>query len=233
MNDAILIQVSSEAQHAKHLGLYYDRHLEYCARHGFDYWTHVGPVRFCDHLAWSKLVLASQAMIQGYSYIAYLDTDAFIADTAVDLRDACVTAINSVRWNVPLSHLQAGVLFFNNGLGYAKAILDFLLQESKYYLEVYPDLRGWFEQGQLNDFAKIPGNERHINTLGVKWNYNQQLCGPLPTGESPVILAWHGIAEPARTTEIRDTLAALRKAEQNALRAAEETRGQTSTEEIK
>jgi hypothetical protein len=202
MKDALLIQVSSETQYAKHLGLTYNRHLAYCLQHDFDYQVHIGSVRYCDHPAWAKFHLASQAFTLGYEYVVYLDDDAFIADLNVDLRTACLAAFNLALWSVPLKHLQCGVIYMNNGNGYAKGLLDVLIQEQKYYLERFPDLRGWYEQGQLNDYSKMPYNTRHFHQLPLKWNYNAQLCGSLPSGETPAVLAWHGIAEPQRTEEM-------------------------------
>lgn len=202
MKDAIIIQHASEASAAKHVGLYYNRHIQYCIEHDFDYLVKIGPVRYVEHPAWSKFILAVDAFNQGYEYVIWMDTDAFIADSSVDLRDACISAFNMTEWTSPLKHLQAGVVYMNNGNGYALAICQALLSESKYYLEYYPQLRGWYEQGQLNQLAQIPTNARHFRHLPLCWNYNASLCGSLPENEQAVVLAWHGIPEPQRTVEL-------------------------------
>jgi hypothetical protein len=200
MKDAVLIQWASDAEYAMPVGLYYDRHIEYCHQHNLDYWMLTGPLRFEEHIAWNKLLLASQAFTLGYELVVWLDTDSYIYDTNVDVREACITAFNMVRWHIPLKHLQAGVIFMNNGNGYAKAICDRLLAEQKYYLEVFPDLHGWFEQGQINQISKLGPNIRHFTDLAPRWNWCERFCKPCT---DVVIKSWHGIVEPERTALMR------------------------------
>jgi len=200
LNDALLMQITKDAEYARMIGLYYDRHAEYCHQNKFDYWVHSGPVRFSEHPSWDKFTLASQAFIMGYQYVVYLDADAYICDPDADLRDACIKPVNMVRWSFPLSHLQAGVMYFNNADGYAKAVCAHLLEEAKYYLEVEPDLRGWFEQGQIRELITHPEAGKRFFELPYEWNWGAHYCPPCA---HPIVKAWHGVPEPGRTDEMR------------------------------
>ncbi len=208
VTDALLIQQGFDAESGRYFSLYYDRHVEYCIRHRFDYWCHMGPVRHMgDRDPWTKLALVQSAFLQGYSNVIWLDMDAFIYDIKMDLRAACLRPINMSHWTYPTPHLQAGVIYFNNASGKAYEIVSRCLEEKKYYLERFPTLRGWFEQGQLNEVSQSPGMQISFMALGPQWNWSSHFCEPV---EHVVIRSWHGTPEPDRYREMSQLSQQLR-----------------------
>ena len=200
MKDAVLIQTCDNVANAEMIALYFGRHVEYCVKHDFDYWTHSGRMRMCDDQPWVRFALAIEAFLTGYKYVVYLDTDAFIYDLDADLREACIKPINLVRYTVPTSHLNTGVIYFNNDRQIAKAVCQFLLQERRYFMEYYPSLRGWFDQGHVNLIYNNPGNAEHFGEVDIKYNWDTHYSDPC---EHPIVKAWHGVLEPERTEEMR------------------------------
>lgn len=192
MNNALLIQQSHGPDGAEMTAATYPRHAVYCARHDWDYWMQHGPVRGYEESpqsAWAKIRLIQQAFLQGYTYVAWLDLDAYISDLDTDLRAACLAPVNMVRWSVPLSHLQAGCIYLNNYDNRAYSLVSSMLDEMKYYLEEHPTLRGWFEQGQLNRMRDWPGVKDYFHELPWEWNHCKYFCPPV---EKPVVKSWHG-----------------------------------------
>jgi len=195
MNDALIIQIANGTRFREMVSLYYDDLVAYCKLFQFDYWLHSGPVRYWDKdplIPWAKLALVQQAALQGYQYIVYLDTDVFISDPHVNLRDACIKPVNMVRWwnKKPVTHLQGGVIYFNNTDNLVYQVTSYCLQESKYYLERMPGLRGWYEQGQLTEMAGQPTTEKFIGEIDVRFNWAEDFCPPCA---NPVITSYHGI----------------------------------------
>ena len=206
MKDALLIQQVEEAQSDKWgsmIALYYGRHVEYCQKHKADYWCQIGPVRYYDVSPWMKIALAQRAFLQGYKYVAWLDADAYIEDLSADFRQACIGPISMVRWEYPLSHLQAGVIYFNNEGQNAYTITTHLLEERKYYLERFPTLRGWYEQGQINEMARQEQTKDFFHEIPIEWNWGTHYCPPC---EKPIVVAWHGVDFDTKMGEMRERL---------------------------
>lgn len=200
MNNAILFQIAGNADYLKLTSLYYDRHVEYCAKHGFDYHIHGGPVRDYGEwpwIGWAKIALMQKFCLQGYEYIVYLDADAYIADMKTDLRVACVKAINMARWwkhSESLSHLQGGVIYVHSvppqvNPANAYTIISTLLQEAKYYVDKFPGLRGWFEQGQMNELSKHEWFKDYFGEVPMEFNWGEKSDEEC---EHPIVKAFHG-----------------------------------------
>jgi hypothetical protein len=190
---ACLIQACKSPSWAPMMGLYYARHAQYCADHDWHYWCQVGPERFFEdgEDPWWRLGMVQRALNQGYEYVCLMDADAFIWDTTVDLREACKTAINMVRWSFPLSHLQAGCTYWHGDDAYN--LVSTLLNDRKYYLERAPGLMGWYEQGQLNELYKERRTRWLFTELPYKFNWGAHFCPAIE--DKPVVVAWHGIAD--------------------------------------
>jgi hypothetical protein len=207
MSNAVLIQACKSAAGGwgDMLGLYYARHAQYCAAHDWHYWCQIGPERWFDdgEDPWWRLGMVQRALAQGYEYVCLMDADAMINDISVDLREACITPLNMVRWSFPLSHLQAGVTYWRGEMAYN--LVSVLLNDRKYYLERAPGLMGWYEQGQINEMYKEKRTHHLFTELPYKFNWGTHFCRPFE--EKPVVVAWHGIAEPAqRVAEMRTWL---------------------------
>jgi hypothetical protein len=178
VNKAILIQQTFDSGiHVQMLGLSFAHHADYCAQWDWDYWVHSGRVRFWEgekflaFKAWGKLALAQQAVLQGYEHIVYIDTDAYISNPKADLREACIKEINMVKFweKSAIEHFQGGVIYMHNTPElHLYGVLSTLLEEAKYYLERMPHLRGWFEQGQMNELASY--SPAYFNELNISVN---------------------------------------------------------------
>ena len=207
MKDALLIQQVEENASDKWgsmIALYYGRHVDYCQRHHMDYLCQIGPVRYYEKSPWMKIAMVQQALLQGYKYVAWLDADAYIERMDVDIRAACVGPMNAVRWEFPLSHLQAGVIYFNNEGNNAYTITTHMLEERKYYLERFPTLRGWYEQGQMAEMARGGSTQSFFNEIGIEWNWGTHYC---PACDNPIVVAWHGVDFDTKMGEMRERLA--------------------------
>jgi hypothetical protein len=196
VNDSILIQQVNNAQGGKMLALTFARHAEYCAQHGFDYRVQIGQVTYMDERdPWNKIRLAQEACITGYLYIVWLDLDTLITDMDADLREACVMPMNLVHWDFPLPHLQGGAIYWNDtGLinkdfPQAYSILSSIMEEKKYYLQRFPTIRGWYEQGQINEMVDSKRYTDYIGEIDVKWNWSPHYSPPC---EKPIVKGWHG-----------------------------------------
>jgi hypothetical protein len=204
VNNAVLLQLAGTADYLKLVSLYFDRHTKYCAEHGFDYIVQGGPVaNFGEQplIGWAKIAMMQKLCMQGYEYIVYLDADAYIADTDVELRAACLKPITMVRWwdkqsqENALSHLQGGVIYVHslppsvNQMN-AYSILSTLLQEAKYYIDMYPGMRGWYEQGLINQLAQHPWFKDFFGEVPIEFNWGVHSHVEC---DRPVIMAFHGV----------------------------------------
>jgi hypothetical protein len=201
MNNAVLFQMAGTADYLRLSTLYYARHVEYCAKHNFDYIVQGGPVRYWGEqplIGWAKLAMIQGFIMQGYEYIVYLDADAYISELKTDLRIACQKPINMVRWwnhSESLSHLQGGVIYVHSlspevNPANAYTIISTFLQEAKYYIERYPGLRGWYEQGQINEFAKHEWFKDYFGELPMEFNWGEKSDVEC---EFPIVKAFHGV----------------------------------------
>lgn len=195
MHDAVIIQLVEGPKYREMALLTIDTISEYCRVHKCDYLFHSAPVRYWDKkplTSWAKLALAQQAILQGYRYVFTLDADLFISNPQVDFREAAVKPVNMVRWwkGRPVNHLNAGVIFWNNKGDEAYRILSGILQEAKYYLERMPGIRGWYEQGHLNELAAQPLTKNFFGEMPLAYNWSQDYCPPC---SEPIITSYHGV----------------------------------------
>jgi len=201
MNNAVLLQLAGTSEYLKLMTLYFDRHVEYCERHDFDYIVQGGPVAHWAEppwIGWAKIAMMQQLMLQGYEYLVYLDADAYISDLSVDLRSVCQKPINMVRWwdqSESLSHLQGGVIYMHSlppqaQQANAYTIVSTLLQEAKYYIDRFPGLRGWYEQGQINEFSKHDWFKDFFGEVPIEYNWGEKANKKC---EHPVVKAFHGV----------------------------------------
>lgn len=190
MKNAVIIQQVDDPKWALMIALFYERMAQYCHRHNFDYWVQSGPARHYlgEGNPWGKVALVQQALLQGYENVVCMDADAFVLDMNADLRQACVKAVNLVWWEQPFHHLQGGVTYWHGEDAYKVA--TYMLTERRYYLERFPNVRGHYEQGQLNEMYEDPRNHYLFGELDIKWNWGEAFCPPC---EQPAVIAWHGL----------------------------------------
>ena len=174
-----------DEKYAPCLQLTYARHAEYCKKWNIDYHVRIGQVPRYENDAWAKIALI-QEQLWWHDYVIWLDADTIIRDFETDIRRAFVSPINGVRWEHPLSHVQAGILFFRSD---SLPLVDYMMNERKYYIKRFPGLRGWYEQGQLNEMAEDPHFKIHIAAIDDKWNWSELY---MPPCLDVVIEAWHG-----------------------------------------
>jgi len=163
--------------------LTYQRHMAYCASHGFDYWHFLGhPCPEREDGGWDKVYYLRQALAQSYEFIVWLDTDTAIV-TDADLSEAltpeqhiggCVHDANGID-----RHINVGALYLRN------------TEQTRQFVEnwwnSYPGPKQWFEQGAFNELAKqCPGV---VSEIDDKWN------STVNVNEAPQswVKAWHGV----------------------------------------
>jgi hypothetical protein len=82
----LLAQVAQGPTYRAELQATADRHGQYAAAHGYDFWCLQGWQG--SPISWARFRVMQQAFAQGYDFIAYLDCDAIIIDTQAELSDA-------------------------------------------------------------------------------------------------------------------------------------------------
>lgn len=182
MRDAIILQHAyAGSDHARLLDLTHDRHADYCAAHDFDFESIVldQPYTGGD---WPKISRVIKALNLGYKYVVWLDADAVILDTSVDLRDALTNGGIGAVWhkNSLYDHWNVGVMYFRDRLG----TLEFL----NTWADQAPGVKPWFEQEVYNQMANEIKWSCVIRTLEAKWN-STLVNAPC---DNPVIMAFHG-----------------------------------------
>ena len=178
--------------------LTYQRHLAYCASHGFDFWNIYGnPEPHKTPGGWDKIFHIKRALADGYEFVAWIDTDAAIVGD-VSLTEALPKTANlggcwhpgNSEFDIP-GHINVGVLYFRN------------TEETRSFVNTWeaswpaPDPR-WQEQGVFNDLAKSSGI---VSQIDNRWN------STLNVNESPepVVKAWHGVGPLTRRLEMMRT----------------------------
>lgn len=136
---------------------------DYCKRWGFDYRVEIDPIIPewpIKHGGWAKVELIRQALDKGYMFVVWLDADALIYDTDIDLREGCPVGIGACWHRIPqLNHWNVGVMLMQN----TYEVREFVVN----WLKKYPSADGWFEQGEFNRLGK---SSKVVNTLSDKWN---------------------------------------------------------------
>jgi len=197
-SDTLLIQQAT-GPHVHLLNLVLPEHAAYCQRWDIDYWPVIGSAlagRDKDrHSFWNKVALIRRGMDAGYSNVVWLDSDCYVADPEIDIREACEpNTVGMVRHEKPewpehkdcYSHFNAGAIYCGAG------------PDSKRLIEMWwkspDDGHFWHDQHALNRHA-IPGYEKltrkdaPLRTLGYEWN-----AVPIEPFDhpKPIVRAWHG-----------------------------------------
>lgn len=164
MRDALLIQHAYPGRgFEKMIELTREHNQAYCDKHGFDFQCVVEDNLIAvDNGAWAKIKYIKEALREGYQYIVWLDADAMIIDTSVDLREAVQYKKISACWHrIPqLNHWNVGVLYIYN----SPNVVDFV---DKWFNSYPPPADGWFEQGVFNRLA-LKNNT--VITASDRWN---------------------------------------------------------------
>lgn len=199
MND-LIFQAAIGPEFHDMLAATWLQHSAYAQRHGFDFWAldgwHGGAI------GWARLRVMRQAFDLGYEFVVYLDADAVIVDTAVDLRaalpaDAHLGAIYYDYRDVPggqPDHWQIGVLYARN-TSMTRAFLDTILQHEP---APYLPLPVWWQD---------PGSEQRVfNALAPEWmtrlDYRWNVIAGYEHGVEPVVLHLAG-PRPGRAEQLR------------------------------
>ena len=206
MNNAMLLQVcQSNSPYLDLMDISLMHHLHYCRRHQIDYQfiesdIQMRAVWFMPQTLyqrttrqvftnWSKLPMIQMWLAQ-YDYVFYVDADALIVDTSVDLRKAfreTGAGILVCRHGTTAMY-NTGVVFFHKVDG-----LDTLMDA---WLAWNPENipPGEFEPDEQIILNRLMNDERFIGMIQQmddRWN------STLRTNESPhpVISAWHGACD--------------------------------------
>jgi hypothetical protein len=204
VNNALIIQEcwSTDAWTAPLCGMFYDmlrltfpRHAAYARAHSFDYWCILGD-EHDEKLptgAWDKIHLMRRALERGYEFVAWLDTDAAIADMDCDLRDAlpadkligaCLHDPAKSEYlrslDVP-AHFNVGVMYLRSHPRTVEFIEDWLGR--------HPGHPRWQEQGAFNEMVLEPKYADLFTQIDDKWNATVNV-NPVAV---PNVIGWHGI----------------------------------------
>lgn len=162
------------------LSMTIQHHLDYCGKHNFDYSYECSTIneKVGD---WDKLDTIIKAL-ERYKYVVWLDVDAMIVDTSVDLREAMVKQINLCEYPDPNPHFHVGVIYIKQDPETMKFMLDWKhCEENKPF---------WAEQGVFNFFARDK-YKKIVHKLDHKWN-SSTFYNP---SRNPVVRGWHGYTE--------------------------------------
>jgi hypothetical protein len=191
-NNAIICQHTLfNTRHSELLSLTINHHLNYCSKHNFDYSYECSTINQKTG-DWDKIDTIINAL-KKYKYVVWLDVDAMIVDTSVDLREAMFKPINVCEYPDPNKHYHVGVMYFENS-----PILDNFMYDWKHCQD---NKIFWAEQGVFNYFAR--GKYKWIvKKLGNEWN-SSKYYNP---SDHPIVKAWHG------WTEFEPRIKSMRKA---------------------
>ena len=193
MNNAILIQQCYPGLgYEPMLELTMERNEIYCRKWQFDYQCIIDNVVTNwepKQGGWAKIELIRRALENGYEYVVWLDTDALIKDTDVDLREGCPKfGIGACWMRIPqLHHWNVGVLYIRN----SQEVRDFVIE----WLSKFPGGRQWMEQGVFNEMGM---KGKIVNTISDKWNATLNYS-MVPDA---VILAYHGNGDAKQRYEL-------------------------------
>lgn len=176
MKTALLQQVYPDLQYLPLLHEFLPRHAQYCAKFGIDYHLFVGEDTPIALGGWDK-VKAVNVALRTYDLVVWLDADAFILNTDVDLRDVPLrSGIGAAWFTFPCPHYNTGVMFFRDGRRTRKFM--------KAWLDGFPGDDHWHEQQVFNDIA-----DKVVTTLPAAWNASRDHNWV----DAPVIASAHGI----------------------------------------
>jgi hypothetical protein len=166
-----------------------DRHLRYCAMHGYAYSAQEAP-----NVPWFRLCLVLDAIKTGtYSHVFWVDADCFVADLSRDMRETLPDwawlgmTIHPYPWIGQPFHLQSGMFYFRS------------CPESVAFLERVLALHSEFRDDQAAINRMMIGSmesaqwQKGLNILSKEWNntLHDQV-------NDPIVAAFHGYLEPAQ-----------------------------------
>ena len=191
-NDTLIFQhIHSNSDCLQWVALTAPITLEYCLAHKMDYQLvardlgDLSPKGEWGH--WIVPQLVREFFDLGYENIIYLDADTIIADSTVDLRDACKPdMIGAVQHNLKYhnpdwSHFNVGALYIST----TAKVRNFV----DMWLAGYPGTRTfpWLDQGV---FGRIGAEMGIINHLDNRWN-----AGHVSPSDNPIVLGLHGFPD--------------------------------------
>jgi hypothetical protein len=187
MNNAILLQVCfSNSPFIELIEVSVVQHLKYIRKHNMDFDLVISDTEPIVS-GFTKITIAD-CWLKQYEYVFYLDADAMIVDTSVDLRTAFYGSGAAVLMARHPSMYNTGVIFLHWVKG-----MDAVMQQ---WLEGHPaniaeGKRVWDEQVIINRMMEEPRFAGLIAGMDDKWNSSFR------TNESPhpVISAWHGACD--------------------------------------
>lgn len=177
MNDTVLIQqVYPKRGYLPLLTENFTRHVQYCEEKNIDYVAHLSEIDHPDLGGWEK-VRYVRAALEQYALVIWLDVDAYIFDLSRNMKTVSnpPDTIGAVRFMLPTSHLNVGVLYFRNGEKVMQFVDDWLAE--------FPGPGAWHEQAVFNQ--KKNGT---VYELPAEWNLN---FNHNPNA-NPVVLGFHG-----------------------------------------
>jgi hypothetical protein len=204
MNNAMLLQVCySNSPYLDLMEVSLMHHFHYARRHQMDFQFIASDIEIRTVYAapdvnyrqvagraydnWSKVPII-QMWLKQYEYIFYVDADALIVDTTIDLREAFIGSNAGILWCRHPSMFNTGVLFFHK-VPVLDALMDAWIAENPE--NVLPGHIAWDEQVILN---RLMVDNRF---LGLVEKMDDQWNSSFRTNESPhpVISAWHGACD--------------------------------------
>lgn len=157
---------------------YGKRNTLYCKEHGLLFQFYIEE-RFDPKLgAWDKVFLIQEAL-QDYDFVMWLDADALLFDVSRSVLDVPLPedSVGAVRYFLPVSHFNTGVLYFRNG-DKTKAFL-------KKWVDGFPGKGSWKEQQVFNSMKEL------VTELPREWNRNYD-NNP---SANPVVMGFHGFGD--------------------------------------
>jgi hypothetical protein len=192
MNDTILIQqVYPKLGYLPLLTENFTRNAKYCEEHDIDYVVFFSETLDPIHGGWDKVLHVRDAL-KKYKLVIWLDVDACIYDLTRDMKTVPnpPDTIGAVRFMLPTSHLNVGVLYFRNG----EKVVQFVDE----WLAAFPGPGAWHEQAVFNQMTPANRRPNQSSFAGVKnetvyelpaeWNLNFNYNA----NSNPVVMGFHG-----------------------------------------
>lgn len=224
MNNAMMLQVCySNSPYLDLMEISLTHHMNYARRHLMDFQFIASDVEQRTQFAlpdvnyrqvgffgdnWAKISIIQKWLMQ-YEYIFYLDADALIVDTTVDLREAFAGSTVGILMCEHSWMFNTGVVFFHKVTGLDALMVAWVAENPG---NILPGHIAWDEQVIIN---RLMVDNRFLGLarkMDDKWNSSFQ------TNESPhpVISAWHGACDDNGKRDVGLVAQWMREALQNA-----------------
>lgn len=186
MNDALIIQnVWSGTEYIHLVEWSLPRHMRYCRIHRWDYRLEYGdaiprPTADPNSLAgWAKPHMILNAF-DLYEYVVWLEPDAFILDTNINLKAAFEggAPCGACLMDNPFRHINVGVMYWHR--------CDEARQMLNDWIATMPGEAPWWEQLTFNHLA-ADWPDGWVKILPARWN-SVDFINP---STQPVIYATH------------------------------------------